>query len=132
MAIETDVEMLEIGEKDITPSAMGARVRVRLNKRPSSDWVAILEETLANLTNQGEGHQGRLGVTVEAGVIAFDVSAALAEAIHGRVKDLVRRTNAAAVASNKAADSQRLADELSRAATANEFQKIVGVLTGKK
>jgi nitrogen-specific signal transduction histidine kinase len=136
MPIETDVAMLEIQASDVRKTHGGARVSVRLNKRPSAEWSKLLQTKIEDLAKVNQVLLSKVRVAVEPrdahSVIAFDVSAEMAKAIHGHVKELVNLTNAAAIEKNKQDEDKRLNEESAKAASEQSFESIVQTLTGLK
>jgi hypothetical protein len=136
MPIESDIEMLEIREDDFSPlEGGGARVEVRLNKRPSLEWIKLLHQQIGRSATVAQVLLAQVHVAVEPGsvhdVIGFDVSESNAEAVHARVKELVSFTNLAARASKRDDEEQRFVAQAAGAARASNFDRIVSKLKGK-
>jgi hypothetical protein len=136
MPVESDIEMLEIREDDFTPlDAGGARVGVRLNKRPSLEWIKLLHQQIGQSGTVAQVLLAQVHVAVEPGsvhdLIGFDVSESSAEAVHARVKELVSYTNMAAREKNRDDEEQRFVARAAVAARASNFDRIVSKLKGK-
>jgi hypothetical protein len=137
MPVESDIEMLEIGEDDfIQLETGGARVRARLNKRPSLEWIKLLHQQIGRSATFAQVLLAHAHVAVEPGavhdVIAFDVSESSAEALHASVKELVSCTNIAARVKKRDDEEQRLVERAAKIGRASNFDRIVGTLKGKR
>jgi hypothetical protein len=137
MPVESDIEMLEIDEDDVSQlEPGGARVRARLNKRPSLEWIKLLHQQIGRSGTVAQVLLAQVHVAVEPGsvhdVISFDVSESSAEAVHARVKELVSVTNVAARVKNGDDAEQRLVERAAEKSRASNFDRIVGKLKGKR
>jgi hypothetical protein len=136
MPVETDIAMLELQEEDFTLlETGGARVRVRLNKRPGAEWFELLKRQIRVLADAKPVLLEHARVAVESGeldaFIAFDASEPTAEVIHDRLKDAILFANWAAAAKNHEEEERRLVAG-GMDSGASSFARIVGKLKGKK